>query len=447
MALKPHIFLILGSCVLSGFLMWPGSVHSQEQNGNGKKVELEKQIEQLENEAKEIDDKLQQTQNETRTLANETKTVDNEIKRRELEIKRLTLAVRKAELQMQEKTKNIWVLTQKIGKNRKSLGAALFILYTYDQDNILLALLKNRKLSDFFGSLDSLTRVQSNIQQTLAEFKEERETLQKEKEELEEFQEEQEDLKALQEVERRLLAQKKKEKEELLRLTKGKEALFQQLLKSKKRDITTLKTQLFYLEKTGITAEDAIRFADLAAKRAGIRTAFLLALLEVETGREFEEGVISVGTNLGTGNWKRDLYDCYVRLGRRKNAEAEKAAFFAITEKLNLDPDKMPVSRKPSYGCGGAMGPAQFLPTTWLRFEKRVTELTGHNPPSPWSVEDAFTAAAVFLADTGAKSQTTAGETRAAKTYLSGSPNCTRYICRSYSSRIISLARDIDKIL
>src|SRR3989344_3922119 len=222
MALKPHIFLILGSCVLSGFLMWPGSVHSQEQNGNGKKVELEKQIEQLENEAKEIDDKLQQTQNETRTLANETKTVDNEIKRRELEIKRLTLAVRKAELQMQEKTKNTWVLTQKIGK-------------------------------------------------------------------------------------------KKKEKEELLRLTKGKEALFQQLLKSKKRDITTLKTQLFYLEKTGITAEDAIRFADLAAKRAGIRTAFLLALLEVETGRQFEEGVISVGTNLGTVNWRDDLYLCYQR--------------------------------------------------------------------------------------------------------------------------------------
>ncbi len=425
--------------------MPPGYAHAEVDND--KKQEIERQIAELEKEAKEFDDKLQQTQNETRTLANETRTLENEIKRRELEIKRLILTIRKSELEIKSKTAGIAELTKKIGKNRKSLGAALLLLYTYDQDNVLLALLKNKKLSDFFGTLDSLNRVQSNIQETLTEFKEERTLLEKKRTELEEFEEEQQGLKALQEVERRFLAQKKKEKEELLRLTKGKEALFQQLLKSKKRDIATLKTQLFYLEKTGITAEDAIQFADLAAKRAGIRTAFLLALLEVETGREFEEGVISVGTNLGTGNWKRDLYDCYVRLGKKRTAEAEKRAFFEITEKLNLDPDQMPVSRRPSYGCGGAMGPAQFLPTTWLRFEKKVAELTGHNPPSPWTVEDAFTAAAVFLAQSGAASQTASGETRAAKTYLSGSPNCTKYVCRSYASRILSLARDIDRIL
>mgnify|MGYP001586220609 FL=1 len=264
---------------------------------------------------------------------------------------------------------------------------------------------------------------------------------------MEESREEQQELKALQEVERRFLAQKKKEKDELLRLTKGKEALFQQLLKTKKRDIATLKTQLFYLEKTGITAEEAVRLADQAAKRAGIRTAFLLALLEVETGKQFEDVVISVGTNLGTGRWRTDLYDCYVRLGKRKTAEAEKEAFFAITAQLSLDPDQMPVSRRPNYGCGGAMGPAQFLPSTWRRFQSRVSSLTGHNPANPWNTEDAFTAAAIFLADAGADSQTAAGETRAAKTYISGNPSCSRYICRSYSSRIISLARDIDRIL
>jgi membrane-bound lytic murein transglycosylase B len=108
----------------------------------------------------------------------------------------------------------------------------------------------------------------------------------------------------------------------------------------------------------------------------------------------------------------------------------------------------MPVSKEPSYaGCGGAMGPAQFLPTTWLLYEKRVAELTGHNPPNPWNVEDAFTAAALFLADRGAASKTVAGETSAAKAYISGSQSCNRYVCRSYASRIISLARDIENTL
>ena len=141
------------------------------------------------------------------------------------------------------------------------------------------------------------------------------------------------------------------------------------------------------------------------------------------------------------------MYDCYIRLGKKGAAEAEKAAFFAITGKLGLDPDKMPVSRKPSYGCGGAMGHAQFLPTTWLRFESRVGQLTGHNPPSPWSVEDAFTAAAVFLADAGADSKNSAGEVAAAKTYISGNPSCTKSICRYYSNRIIALAKEIDRTL
>ena len=429
--------------IIFGVYNKPVIIYAQE----NKRDELERQLQQLEQEAALLDKNLTQIEGEKRTLANETAAFNTEIKRRELNIKRLALAIQRALLEIQQKSADIENLLQKIGKSRGALSAGLFMMYVYDQENALTILLKNKNLTEFFGSVANLNSVQANVEKKLTDFKEEKSLVEKEKGELEDFQEEQQGLKALQEVERRLLSQKKKEKDEILRLTKGKEALFQQLLKLKKRDIATLKTQLFYLEKTGISAEDAVRFADLAAKRAGIRTAFLLALLEVETGKQFEDGVISVGTNLGTGNWRNDLYNCYISLGKRKNAEAEKNAFFEITGKLNLDPDRMPVSRRPSYGCGGAMGPAQFLPSTWLIFEDRVADLTGHNPPSPWNIEDAFTAAAVFLASSGASSKTETGEIRAAKTYLSGSPSCSKYICRSYSSRIISLAREINQIL
>ena len=433
-------------CISFAAAFYTAPVLAQEPN-DGSRLDLEQQLLQLEREAEGLDHNLQQIQGEKRSLSNEVKSIDTEVKRRELEIRRLTLALKKTGIEIKQKSAGIAVLTQRIEKSRRALAGSLFLLSMQEEDSALAILLKHQSLSDFFSSLHGLERVQSNIQEALGVFKEDRVALEQEKEELEEIEEEQQALKSLQEVERRFLAQKKKEKDELLRLTKGKEAIFQELLKSKKRDIATLKTQLYYLERTGITAEEAVRLADQAAKRAGIRTAFLLALLEVETGKQFEDGVISVGTNLGTGNWKRDLYDCYINIGKRKSAEAEKNAFFVITGKLNLDPDQMPVSRRPSYGCGGAMGPAQFLPTTWLGFESRVARLTGHQPPSPWSPEDAFTAAAIFLADAGAKSQTSAGETRAAKTYLSGQPNCSRYICRSYASRIISLARDIDRTL
>lgn len=411
-----------------------------------KRAELEKNLDQLEKEATNLDNQIKQAQGETQTLASAKKTLDAEVKRRELEIRRLNLVLRKTSFEIQQKKAGVEILTKKIDKSRKGLSASILLLYTYGQENPLTMLFKHHTISDFFGSLHALERVQTDIQSTLVDYRTDRELLEKEKGELEDFESDQRDFKSLQEVERRFLAQKKQEKDDLIRLTKGKEALFQQLLQLKKKDIAALKTQLFYLEKTGITAEEAVRLADLAAKRTGIRTAFLLALLEVETGKQFEDGVISVGTNLGTGNWKRDMYDCYRNLGKPKTAEFEKNAFFQITSSLGLDPDKMPVSRKPSYGCGGAMGPAQFIASTWLNFSDDVTRLTGHNPANPWSPEDAFTASAVFLAQSGAASQTEAGEIRAAKTYISGSPSCTKSICRYYSNRIIALAREIDRV-
>ena len=417
------------------------------QTDDEKRIALQQNLDQLEKEAGQLDTFIGQTKQEAISLASAKKTLDAEVKRRQIEIRRLTLSLKKTSFEISDKKAGVTTLSKKIDTSRQGLSASILLLYTFDDENPLTILLKHTNLSSFFRSVDAVDKVQTNIQSSLKNFRDNRIELQKEEQDLEDSEKEQEDLKALQEVERQALAQKQQEKDELLRLTKGKEALFQQLLKSKQKDIAALKTQLFYLEKTGITAENALRVADLAAKRAGIRTSFLLALLEVETGKQFEDGVISVGTNLGTGNWRRDLYQCYINLGKRGSAEAEKNAYLRITSSIGVNPDSMPVSRKPNYGCGGAMGPAQFLPTTWLRYADDVAQMTGHNPPNPWNPEDAFQAAAVFLAKAGATSQTNAGEIAAAKTYLSGNPSCSKSICRYYSNRILALAEEINRSL
>ncbi len=420
--------------------------------GESQRQSLTAELERLEREAAVLDQQISTTQAESRTLEREVKLFNDEIKRRELEIKRLNVAIRQAEIDIQEKTASITELGRRIGKNRDTLGRNILKLYAYDQENMLVVLAKNETLSDFFSALDSIRSVQAQVNELVGELKDTRIQFEEEKSELEDHRIQQLELRVLAEVERRAVAEKKSEKDRLLKLTKGREAEFQKILAAKRQDIAALKNQLFYIEKTGISAEEALKFAELAAQRTGIRTAFLLALLEVETGKQFEGGVITAGTYLGTGNWRRDMYECYLRLGKRSAAEAQKNAFFEITSKLGLDPDKVPVSRRPSYGCGGAMGPAQFIPTTWLLFEERVASATGHNPPSPWNVEDAFTASAIFLADSGARAQTRSGELRAARTYISGKANCpasgsARVACLSYANRVVSLAEDIDKVI
>ena len=447
-----HWSLGIITVLMTVILVFPAVIGAQESNGTVDRETLTRQLEALEREAEAIDKTIQSVQAEARTLKNDLKLLDNQIRQRELEIRRLTLVIRQTETDIVKKSVTIKELIKEISVSQRELAGSVRELAARSDDNLVEIMLSNDNLSDFFGALNSLESLQKKIQETLDGLRERKIKLEKEKAELEEFREEQQQAKAIQEVDKRGLGQKRLERDQLLKLTQGKESLFQELLKKKKTDIAAIRNQLFYLEKTGITAEEALKYARLAADRVGIRVAFLLALLEVETGRQFENGQITVGSNLGTGNWKTDMYDCYVNLGRRTTAEKQKAAFFQITGELGLDPDKMPVSRKPNYGCGGAMGPGQFIPTTWLLFNGRVAEIVGRSIASPWVVEDSFTAAGLFLADSGAKSKTKTGEIAAARTYISGRPNCpasgsARYACISYANRVYSLSQDIERAI
>ena len=99
------------------------------------------------------------------------------------------------------------------------------------------------------------------------------------------------------------------------------------------------------------------------------------------------------------------------------------------------------------------MGPAQFIPSTWALYAgyaapgyvyspsgDRVGRLTGSHPPSPWSPEDAFMAAALYLTDSGAASQTKNGEFTAAMCYLAGCGKVNNKSLQFYGNDVAKLA-------
>lgn len=408
-------------------------INAQEQPSQTLKERLRAQIQALEAE-------LERVQKEERTL---TKTIDilnSQINQQEIELRQLALAIRQINLNIKETEEAVQILSNDIISRKKALSKNILVLDQFEQASLIEILLKNRRLSDFFEAINQIENVQSQILNNLNKIKVFKTELEQKKDALAQQSQEYSRLRALELAQKRSLEANKKAKQNIL-TSKRKE------IAVKKRDLAALKSQLFYLEKTGISVEDAVKFAELAAERVGIRPAFLLAVLEVETGRQFENQKFTLATNLGTGNWRQDMYQCYINLGKRRTAERQKRAYFQITSELNYDPDTMPVSRRPRYGCGGAMGPAQFIPTTWLLYKNRVAKLTGHNPPDPWNVEDAFTAAALFLADAGATAKTFTAEKKAAKTYISGNPHCSSYICNIYSSNILSLTEVIERHL
>ena len=400
--------------------------------------ERENQIQELERQKEEFQKQIIEKQGETRTLQGEIFIFDTQIKKLQLEIRALDLAIQQTGLEIEETVESIDAALTKIEKIKESLGQFIRLLDQSDRETLVEILLKNRDLSDFFGNLESIMVSQEKAQVTIKDLKQLKIELEVEQEKLEIRKIEQVGLRNVQQIQKLEVDSKKKEKDSILKITKGEERKFQDLVKKTNQDIERIRGQVRFLLEQGITLEEALKYGQLAAMRVGIRPSFLLAILDVESG---------LGRNVGTGNWLDDMYNCYLRLGRPSRAQTEKNAFFNIIGKLGLDPNLVKVSRAPSYGCGGALGPAQFIPSTWLLYEAQVASLTGHALPNPWSIEDAFMAAAIYLANAGASNQTQAAEVKAANIYLSGKANCKQSICRYYSNLVLQKAAEIEKDL
>jgi len=396
------------------------------------------QIEELRKQIDEYQGQIEQKSGLAKNLNTELDILNAKINQIQAEIRSLTLSIDEAGAEIDQTTAQIKEAEDKIAKHRLGLTSSLKILDQTEQDNLIEIILKNDSFSNFFNNLNNLQNAQDNLRITIGKIKELKGELQDKEDKLIEQKKELESLKKIQQIERKSAETIRGNKKDLLKTTKGEEAKFQQLVKKSQADIEKIRAQIFYLEQNGVSAEEAVKFGQLAAIGVGIRPAFLLGILEIESG---------LGRNVGTGNWLDDMYQCYLRIKKPQKAEQEKSAFLEIINKLGLNPETVKVSREPNYGCGGALGPAQFLPSTWLGYEEDVSRLTGHKPPNPWNVEDAFTASAIKLARAGADGKTRAAETAAAKTYISGKPACSSRICNYYANAVLRKAAEIEQVM
>jgi len=400
---------------------------STPETGSNIEIEVKSdEIKDLEKQISQYEIEIGNRHSYQHTLNNDIAILDARAKKARLEIRRLDLLVKRLsndvslrETQIIRKEENIVRIQGIIASQLKTLA----------QDEVIptiLLFVADGQFSDFFIQLQALEVLQSKLHSALQTVRSQKDTLEVEREKLFQQKIDNEQLKDLQEATRGLLTRNSNQKQDLLIKTRGEERGYQKLVKTSKADIENLKNEIYYLQRIGVTAEQAATLGVLVAERIGIRPAYLIAILEIES---------RLGANVGSGTWKKDMHP------------RDHEAFFHITQGLGLNPDTTPVSKKPNYGWGGAMGPAQFLPNTWLGYKDRIAAFSGHNPPNPWNIEDAFFAAAIKLHKDGASSKTAVGEIAAAKTYIGGSPYCSKSICNYYANLAIDKAADIERSL
>jgi membrane-bound lytic murein transglycosylase B len=281
--------------------------------------------------------------------------------------------------------------------------------------------LGSKSLSDFYLDVDTYQSIKQGLGDSMDIISGTKKQTEDEKAVLEDKKSEQIDLRRIQVLQQQKIQQQEKEKNNLLKITKGLENEYQKILKDKEASAAKIRSALFSLEGSqAIQFGDAVRYANEVYSNLGVRPAFLLGIIAEES---------NLGQNVGTGNWKTDMHPT-----------RDVPVFQQITSELGLNPDKMPVSKKAWYGWGGAMGPAQVIPSTWILFKDRLAKISGSNPPNPWNARDALFAAGLILKDNGASDGTRAAERLAALRYLAGWKNATKKAYAFYGDDVMDLA-------
>ena len=361
---------------------------------------------------------------ERQSLERDINVIEGEIKEVQLGIQARSIAIEQLSDQVSEKQIVLGILEDKLQSQQDSLADLVRKADRFDDYTLVEVMLSNQNFSDFFSDVATYQNLKESINESLGILKGIRRDTSDEKSELEGKHETEGEMKRIQELERERIQAKEASKEKILTVTKGQENEYQALLSSQQRTAAQLRNALFQLlgGGGGISFPEAVRMAKYAGSVTGLPPETLLAILEQET---------NIGQNLGSCLFTDQSSSRPVMHPTR-----DEPIFMVIASTLGFDPYSRTVSC-PIYqggervGWGGAMGPSQFIPSTWAIYggfsggaysagNDRIRQVTGADTPSnPFNNQDAFIATALLMRDNGADGSN-AGDRLAALRYYSG---------------------------
>lgn len=427
-------YIVVLLALVSGVPFFVHAETSVEQRERQLQEELNKTLKEIEG----LQVFYNQKSQERASLERDVELLDAQIEKSRLSIQARNIAIQQLGGQIGEKEGTIVSLGEKMERQKQSLAQLIRKTNEIDDYSLVEVALSNQNISDFFEDLDSFESINLSLQSSFRDIEDTKADTEVEKKSLQDRQSEEIQLRELQELEKQKIEAQEAEKQQVLSVTRGQEGLYQQLIVQRQQTAAQIRAELFRLRgSTAISFGEALDFAKVAEAKTGVRAALLLGTLQQET---------KLGDFLGTGNWMTDSHP-----------DRDRWIFPLLMKDLGLDPNAMPVSKAPSYGWGGAMGPAQFIPSTWVLYagyscnkvantcvydksKDKIGSLTGNTPPNPYNPADAFMAAAILLRDNGADRGTFEAERLAALRYFAGWTNATKPSYAFYGDEVMRLA-------
>lgn len=431
-----------------------------------KKQELEKQIEELKAEAEKLDKEAIKQKKAGDTHKSQIAAINSDINKIQTEISEGELEIETTQQEITQQETYIKDLQNKENYYLFLLKKLLSDHAKTSNISFLEILITNEKFSNTFTKIKQREALNKSLKKTVESLTLLKKDIVAQKEELESKADEQVLALRQQSSQQNDLASKRHEQTRLLNRAKVNEAAATKAAGDIRKSIEEVRKQVYVLGNAGGGAEEgdtrainsfgeAYDLAKQVEQITGVRPAFLLALLKNESSwgaslgncrikHPIEHHTTAAGTKTIVGITKNGNV---TESTKRLMKERDYHAFLKITAELGKDPHNTLVScPHRNYGTGGAMGPAQFIPSTWLGYRERASKALGR-PANPWKTYDAFVVSSIKLANDGAKSQNPNDEWKAAMRYYAGG-NWNNPAFASYGNRVMSLAKqyqaDID---
>lgn len=387
----------------------------------------------IEAELADLLNKQKEQQKNTGTLKGDVDYLNSQIKALQAKVKARSLAITQLKISITEKITKIGDLSVKIDEQYSSLAQLIRNTNDFDNENLVHLILSDKSLSDFYADLESYASLKQAIKTSVNEIKGIKTVTEEEKKGLEQKQNAELDAKYELENAQKKVSQSEQEKKKLLALSKQKEEEYQKLAAEKKAKADKIRSALFPLrDSKAIPFGTALEYAKEAEKMTGVRPAFLLAILTQET---------NLGANVGTCNRPQDPPSKSWENIMKPSRDIE--PYKRITSALGISPDGQPLSCPWGSGWGGAMGPSQFIPSTWELYSTKVANALGiTGMPDPWNPKHAFFASAIYLGELGASSGGYTAERTAALKYYAGG-NWNKKANAFYGDGVMSKAAKI----
>lgn len=404
-----HIIIVCA--VLFGSVLGFGTHTLSAQNlTDEREAQLRAELADLEKQIEAQQAILRTQQRQSVSIERDIAILTAKINEAQLKIRSKNLSIERLGADITAKSKTIVELESQLERGKESLAQVIRKTNEIDDFSLTEVILSNENLSDFFVDIDAYTSLKRSLNGLFEEIREVQDITETERTALDAKRKAEMDARKVIEKEKGTVERSEDQKQELLAASKASEQVYESILSEREKRASQIRATLFGLrDSAAIPFGDALRYAEIASEKTGVRPAFILAILKQES---------NLGENVGTCNRPQDPPEKHWKEIMKPSRDFE--PYLRITSALGLDPESMPLSCPWGGGWGGAMGPSQFIPSTWELYASRIASAVGVSVASPWNAQHAVMATALFVADLGADEGGYSAEREAALRYYAG---------------------------